>query len=213
MKDIGEEFAAHLASGALTTCLCWKLERTDGFELGVTDHDCPVVFSGLTFDPGAAMEAGRFETAGGLRPGRAAAAGALSSAAINEEDLAAGLWNEARVSVFRVDWLAPENAILVWTGYLTELTQAEAGLEAGLISLKADLERPLGRTYSRRCDARLGDARCGLSGVGTKSCDKRFATCRDFFSNSANFRGFPAMPGQDFVLAGPAASGNDGGKR
>ena len=29
-------------------------------------------------------------------------------------------------------------------------------------------------------------------------CDKRFATCRDKFANSANFRGFPHIPGNDF---------------
>lgn len=30
-------------------------------------------------------------------------------------------------------------------------------------------------------------------------CDKHFATCREKFANSANFRGFPHMPGNDFV--------------
>jgi uncharacterized phage protein (TIGR02218 family) len=46
-------------------------------------------------------------------------------------------------------------------------------------------------------------------------CDKQFATCRAKFSNGLNFRGFPHMPGTDFV-AGFATSGdpnNDGGKR
>ena len=31
-------------------------------------------------------------------------------------------------------------------------------------------------------------------------CDKHFSTCRDVFANSANFRGFPHMPGNDFVM-------------
>lgn len=31
-------------------------------------------------------------------------------------------------------------------------------------------------------------------------CDKQFSTCRDKFSNAANFRGFPTMPGTDFLL-------------
>lgn len=31
-------------------------------------------------------------------------------------------------------------------------------------------------------------------------CDKRFATCRDRFANAVNFRGFPHMPGNDFVI-------------
>lgn len=32
-------------------------------------------------------------------------------------------------------------------------------------------------------------------------CDKQFATCRAKFGNGANFRGFPHMPGDDFVMA------------
>jgi uncharacterized phage protein (TIGR02218 family) len=38
-------------------------------------------------------------------------------------------------------------------------------------------------------------------------CDKQFATCRDKFSNAVNFRGFPHMPGNDFVLS--YATGGD----
>jgi uncharacterized phage protein (TIGR02218 family) len=47
----------------------------------------------------------------------------------------------------------------------------------------------------------------------TAGCDKRFATCRDRFDNVANFRGFPHIPGNDFVVSYPAAGqpGNDGG--
>jgi uncharacterized phage protein (TIGR02218 family) len=35
----------------------------------------------------------------------------------------------------------------------------------------------------------------------TAGCDKRFATCRAKFANAVNFRGFPHMPGPDYVLA------------
>ena len=46
----------------------------------------------------------------------------------------------------------------------------------------------------------------------TAGCDKRFATCRERFANAVNFRGFPHIPGNDFVIASPdAGAGNDGG--
>lgn len=48
--------------------------------------------------------------------------------------------------------------------------------------------------------------------VVTAGCDKRFATCRERFDNVVNFRGFPQIPGNDFVIASPdAGAGNDGG--
>ena len=46
----------------------------------------------------------------------------------------------------------------------------------------------------------------------TAGCDKRVATCRDRFNNAVNFRGFPHIPGNDFVITipTPGAPGNDG---
>ncbi|MGV3490138.1 MAG: DUF2163 domain-containing protein [Devosia sp.] len=39
--------------------------------------------------------------------------------------------------------------------------------------------------------------------VLTAGCDRRFATCRERFGNTINFRGFPHIPGNDFVLRYP----------
>ena len=49
--------------------------------------------------------------------------------------------------------------------------------------------------------------------VVTAGCDKRFGTCRDRFSNAVNFRGFPHIPGNDFVTryAVSGEPGNNGG--
>lgn len=47
----------------------------------------------------------------------------------------------------------------------------------------------------------------------TAGCDKTFRTCRERFDNALRFRGFPQIPGNDW-LALPARSGgdNDGGR-
>jgi uncharacterized phage protein (TIGR02218 family) len=46
-------------------------------------------------------------------------------------------------------------------------------------------------------------------------CDKQFATCKAKFDNGINFRGFPQIPGDDFVLSYATRDdpGNDGGSR
>ena len=213
MRLIDEAWRERLRAPVLTTCLCWKLVRGDGEALHLTDHDKTVTWQGDVYQPGAALESGRFDQSSGLAPGRAAGKGALMADAITAADLEAGAWNGTRVSVYRVDWQAPEHGVLVWTGYLSEIVQTGEAFEAELVSLKADLEKPIGRVYARNCDARLGDVRCGLADVGGQTCDKRFETCRDVFSNTVNFRGFPHMPEPDALLAGPPAAGNDGGRR
>ncbi|SFR04730.1 DUF2163 domain-containing protein [Poseidonocella sedimentorum] len=45
-------------------------------------------------------------------------------------------------------------------------------------------------------------------------CDKRMETCRAKFDNIANFRGFPDIPGEDWMIAVPASTRNkNGGSR
>lgn len=48
--------------------------------------------------------------------------------------------------------------------------------------------------------------------VVTAGCDKRFTTCAAKFANAVNFRGFPHIPGNDFIVRYPLRGepGNDG---
>lgn len=51
---------------------------------------------------------------------------------------------------------------------------------------------------------RIGDwVRPGDTLTVTAGCDRRFASCKSKFNNAANFRGFPHIPGSDFVLRHP----------
>jgi len=43
-------------------------------------------------------------------------------------------------------------------------------------------------------------------------CDKQFATCRSKFGNSVNFRGFPAIPGDDTIVRYPTQGGSNTGQ-
>ena len=214
MRDMPEALQDRLSGDVLTLCLCWRLTRRDGQVFGLTDHDSDLTVEGVSYLPGAALDSARFVQSIDLAPGQAVATGRLSSDLITQDDLKAGRWDGCRIDVFRTDWNAPGlGQVDVWSGYLTEVTVSDSGVfQARLASLKADLERPIGRVLQRQCDAVLGDERCGAEANG-QTCDQRFETCRGVFSNSENFRGFPHLPGNDVVLSGPAASGNDGGKR
>jgi uncharacterized phage protein (TIGR02218 family) len=46
-------------------------------------------------------------------------------------------------------------------------------------------------------------------------CDKQLSTCKTKFANTVNHRGFPHMPGNDFILTVPTADDpkNNGGRR
>lgn len=91
-----------------------------------------------------------------------------------------------------------EHGALVWTDGANE------GLRAELRAF-ADGRIELWRAAAHEVSA-------GDGFVVTAGCDKRLAMCQAKFANVANFRGFPHMPGNDWVAAYPASGGrNDGG--
>jgi uncharacterized phage protein (TIGR02218 family) len=51
--------------------------------------------------------------------------------------------------------------------------------------------------------------------IVTAGCNKQFETCRARFNNAVNFRGFPHIPGNDFVIAHPLPGepGHNGASR
>lgn len=216
MRQIPSDMADRMAGGAATLCHAWLVTRADGVRLGFTDHDRPLEQGGVICSAASGWTAAAAETALGLQPGSASIAGALSDEAVSAAELEAGDWDGAEVELRRVDWERPELFVSLWKGRIVRLTHTGGRFEAEVEGPLALLDRVAGGTYGRTCDAVLGDARCrvDLDAVPGGVCDKRFSTCRDVFSNVANFRGFPDIPGEDFLTLTPAEGGaHDGGSR
>ncbi|WAJ26694.1 DUF2163 domain-containing protein [Antarcticirhabdus aurantiaca] len=162
MRTISAGLQAHLDGRAATLCRCWRLKRRDGAVLGFTDHDDALLFEGTRFEAAAGLTGSEAEAVLGLGPGGEEVEGALSSEAIREPDLAAGRYDGAEVEVFAVNWQAVEERVLLGVFDLGEVTREGERFRAELRGAAARLDRMRGRIYSRRCDAALGDARCGI---------------------------------------------------
>jgi uncharacterized phage protein (TIGR02218 family) len=279
MKELESGLAAHIATGATTLCWCWRLVRRDGTVQGFTDHDCDVLFDGTTFEAASGMTASEMRESVGLSVDNLEVTSAVTSDRLDEEDLAAGLYDDAAVEIFRVNWTAPDQRVLMRSGNLGEVKRSGAVFAAEVRGLAHRLGETKGRLFQYGCDADLGDARCGVdldnpafhgsgaivsvlsprrftvSGLAsfqdawfthglltftsgaatgqaievkshgtaagvvtieiwsrarlpltpaqtftvTAGCDKRVETCHAKFANVANFRGFPDMPGNDFL--------------
>lgn len=197
-----------------THCQCWKIESRNGAHIiRATNHDRTLDFNGEIFLPGLALTASNMLHTLSLAPEPLDLDGALDADGINSDDLRAGVWDGARVSIWQVDWITGEGRWL-WSGYLTGIEETGGIFSVRLSSIKSDLERTIGRVFGRRCDADFGDGRCGLDRQTQPQhdCDKRFSTCRDIFENAENFRGFPHMPGNDAIISGPGEK-RDGSSR
>lgn len=216
MRQLPEELAASIESGAATLCHTWVLKRSDGVVAGFTDHDRALEVGGVLCRASSGWTGGAAGSGVGLTPGAAVVAGVLDDDGIAEGDLDLGLFDHAEISLWRVDWRRPDLRVRLWVARLARIRREGERFIAELEGPLAALDRVAGRTYGRDCDAQLGDARCGvdLAGFPGASCDKRWGTCRATFGNGVNFRGFPDTPGDDFLTAVPVQGGrNDGGSR
>jgi uncharacterized phage protein (TIGR02218 family) len=289
-----QSLRAHLASGDTTVCRCWQVVRRDGARFGFTDHDRDLSFDGVTFRAGSGLSGRVIQKATGLSVDNSAALGTLSSPGIRAEDVEAGRYDGAAVTIWRVNWASPEARAIEFRGTLGEITRSGIEFEAELRGLAEALNRAEGLVFQRQCTAQLGDQRCkvettrpeyrwetevlslgpgsemllpngspyperwfaggrveirsgeasGLAGSIKQDvslsegrrivlweavrarivpgdlvaliagCDRAPETCRAKFANFINFRGYPHVPGDDWVTSYPArAQRRDGGRR
>ncbi len=163
MKTLPDGLQDHLDGGATTLCWCWKLTRRDGVVQGFTDHDQPLAFGGVTYQAVSGFTASEVQSSLGLAVDNLSLAGALSAATLNENDLAAGLYDNAAIEIRRVNWAAPSQQVLMRAGTLGEVTRNGSAFQAEIRGLAQALNQPTGRVFGHLCDADLGDARCTLS--------------------------------------------------
>lgn len=289
---VSAEFQEHLGGGITTVCRCWGVVRGDGVSYGFTDHDRSIAFEGLDFKADSGLTATALQQTSGLAVDNSEALGAISDAAITEEDIAAGRFDGAEVRAWLVNWADLDQRVLQFRGTIGELRRSGGAFQAELRGLTEALNQPQGRVYQKPCTAVLGDKNCRfafdvpgyvaelpvedvddarifrfaeISGFETRwfeygrfvvlsgeaaglvgvikndhqtnegreielwegflakiatgdlvrieaGCDKRSKTCRLKFSNFLNFRGFPDIPGEDWLMSYPTSSGvNDGG--
>ena len=163
MKTVPPGLAALLASGVTTLCRCWRLERDDGTVMGFTDHDRALSFGGVGYEPETGFTASEAEASLGLAVDTMEVAGAVSSQRISDDDIALGLWDNADVEIYAVDWTNVVNRVILRKGSLGEVARGDLAYQAEIRGLAHRLNQTQGRTYQRLCDAVLGDARCTVN--------------------------------------------------
>ena len=154
------DLKAHLALGTTTLARCWRVHRKDGQVLGFTDHDLDLTFEGTTFRADSGLSASALQNATGLSVDNTEAFGALRSDSVTSADIAAGLYDDAEIEAFLVNWSDPSTRQRVFRGTLGEITREGDAFRAEIRGLTEKLNKPIGRVFQKPCTAVLGDAQC-----------------------------------------------------
>ena len=158
---------AFLERDLATIAFCWRLQRRDGIALGFTTHDRDLARRGMVYRAAPGMLPSAISVSDGFQAESLDIKGALTSDAISAADLAAGRWDGASVTVFMIDWEAPEAEIFaVARGELGEVSIKADAFEAELRGPAALLDAPVAGQTSPECRARLGDERCRVDMAG-----------------------------------------------
>ncbi|MEP0519655.1 MAG: DUF2163 domain-containing protein [Hyphomicrobiales bacterium] len=160
MRTLNSGLALHLSSGTTNICTCWQVERTDDVLFGFTDHDRDIEFGGILHEAATGLQAGEMVSRTGFSIGGVEVSGGLISDRITEEDLQTGLFDNAEVNIWLVNWADPSERELLRTGHIGEIVREDGAFRAEIRGLASALDQEQGRIYQPLCDADLGDLRC-----------------------------------------------------
>ena len=162
MRTLPTGLQDHLNTGTTTMCWCWKLATNDGRIFGFTDHDNDLSFDEIVFEAATGFTGSEIENGLGLAVDNLDVEGALSSLKLNEDDLFAGVFDNAEVEIWQVNWATPDQRILAKKGNLGEVSRNDTGFSAEIRGLSHNLNQPQGRLFQPDCDTDLGSAKCGV---------------------------------------------------
>lgn len=170
MKSIPIALQNHLNQDATTWCYLCRVRTKGGVVLGFSGLDVDI-----DYDDGNGLVKYRADN-GGFAPERIQAAadlavdntvmsGWISDAGITIQQIRAGLFDKARVRIYRVNYmdLSQGHEIMAF-GLLGETRFSKSGWSCEFRSLKQLFKQPINRMYSLKCATKFGSMPIGTGG-------------------------------------------------
>lgn len=191
-------------SEVTTFCSLWKIDIASRETLYFTDHDEVITFEDQSYLPQNSAQAAQADLSAGLSIDSGGIRTSLSGSDITPQDIRDGALDGAQFFHYQQDWRSGATKLL-FKGRVGEVSFKGGEILIEWLGQASLLDQTIGRVFSRQCDASFGDTRCGLNIAnypqGT-TCPRTHTACRDIFSNTNNFRGFPYLLGDDALQAG-----------
>lgn len=170
-KSINSLLLAHLRGEDTTLAMCWQVLKKNGDVIYGTDHDrdIPVGSGDLigVYLAGANISGTDLSSSEDMSVDNAEVQGSFSDTItlpdLTAEDVQAGLLNNAPVTLFFVNWQAPDDGqCYLRSGFLGELTYDSNGVyKTEIRGLTQLLSQNIVDTYSVACAVKkFGDAKC-----------------------------------------------------
>lgn len=161
-KTISSQLQADLSGPTTSICSLWQIKRTDGVQFYFTDHDEDVTFEGNTYVAAVGYDRTAIETQASTAVPSVDVTGFFSDDSLNEDDIRAGRFDYALVTVQIVNWQnLSHGSCQLRQGTLGECIFTDTGtFTTELRGLTQSYTQTIGETYTPSCRATFGDWRC-----------------------------------------------------
>lgn len=164
MKTISAELQAHLAQECTALATCWHIERRDGTVLGFTDHDHDIVVGGVKYLAKTGFTPTAVDSSATLAVDNLDIEGVIDAAVIREEDIHAGKYDYAEITIFMVNYEdIGQGTLSLRRGWMGEVAINRGQFVAEVRGISQQLSQVIGELYSPLCRAEFGDTRCKVS--------------------------------------------------
>lgn len=164
MKTISPTFRQHLDQEVTALCTCWSIRRLDGAVLRFTDADEDVVQGGQTYTSIGAYQRTAIESTSTLSVDNLEIVGASNDLALPEDELRAGLFDNAQVTIFMTPWLnSVRGRLKLRRGFFGEVQTLPNGTyQVELRGIMQRLAYNYTDIFSATCLYDLGEKKCGI---------------------------------------------------
>lgn len=187
MKTISAALKTGIANGTIATFIL--ITRKDGTLLGYSDHDKDVTYNSLVYKPSPALKKISLNLRNNAEVSNQEIL-ATWNVDLDEDDLKNGLYDDALIDVFRMDYTnVSAGIIIVFRGSLGLIQWTDEGFRADIHSIMRQLQRKIGLTYTAKCRFKLFQQASPIS-VGACTLNEgsfTYSTTVNTVSNNLNF--------------------------
>lgn len=168
IRDISAGLLNDLQQRVTTLCVCWKIVTDDGTVRCYTNRTSTFSYDdgtgARTYKPAIGISPTSIEQSTGTGIDNLNIIGILSTSEISEVDLLTGVYDNAIITVFFLNYMNLSNGhCILIKGRVGEIRLSNAIFDVELRSLTQLLSQDIGDIITPICNAVFCDARCGLN--------------------------------------------------
>jgi uncharacterized phage protein (TIGR02218 family) len=173
VKTISAALKTHFGLDCTTLSVLWKAKRNDGVIFGFTNHDEDITYDDglgdgpVTYKAATGFTYSATETKDDMSPDNLEVTGFLDSSAITVNDIRAGLWNDATIQTYVVNWAdLTMGDLKLRQGTTGQVKMVNGVFTVEVRGLTQKLSTVIGAQYGPLCRAEFGS---GLNGIDMDS--------------------------------------------